>query len=790
MKNIFTCLFALCLCAFSYGQQAATNMVLLDQLQYDVDGNDIWGYVAPDGTEYALMGLRDRTSIVSLADPGNIVEVAAVYGASSTWRDLKTWRDYAYVSNETAGGVTIIDLNNLPNGVTHVEFQPMLDNQPLQTIHNLYVDEMGFLYVAGSNLNGGGVIIYDLTENAGDPVLAGVANNEYAHDVYARNNIMYTSDIYAGVFSVHDVTDKSNIQILAAQGTPFTFTHNTWLSDDGNTIFTTDETANAPTGAYDISDLNDIKKLDEFRPPATVGNGVIPHNVHVLNDFLVISHYTDGVIIVDANKPDNMVEVGNYDTYSGADGGFSGCWGAFPFFPSGIVLASNLEGRLDVLMPDYVRACYLEGNVTDADNGSAILNANVEITSTPIATSSDLMGTYATGYANSGTYDVTYSHPAYFSETVTVMLVNGEVTMQDVALMPKPTYSLSGQVISVADNSAIEGAKVSMQGEFGQYEAVTNASGNFTATVISGAYEIYAGKWGYQTKLVSGQEVSGPVTTTVALDEGIKDEFILDLGWTVESTAPRGVWERGEPVGTQFFNGEDFNPDNDLASDLGDHCYVTGNGGGTLGEDDIDNGITVLTSPTMDLANMIDPYVTYYTWFANFSQQGTADDRLEVRLTDGTTEVVVETIDGFQQQWRPQSTIRVKDYFENPTANMQVIFETGDYGQQQLVEAAVDLFEALDLYVGIEDAIDESIELTASPNPFNEQLTINYSLENVDDKTRLDIRNALGQIVYTIPVNNTQGIHTVNQQLDAGIYFVQITNGQMISKPVKVVCTK
>ncbi len=790
MKNIFTCLFALCLCAFSYGQQDATNMVLLDQLQYDVAGNDVWGYVAPDGTEYALMGLYDRTSIVSLADPSNIVEVAAVYGAGTTWRDLKTWRDYAYVSNEGAGGVAIIDLSDLPNGVTSVDFQPMLGSQPLETIHNLYVDEFGFLYVAGSNLNGGGIIIYDLTEDAGNPVLAGVANNEYAHDVYARNNVMYTSDIYAGVFTVHDVTDKGNIQILAAQSTPFTFTHNTWLSDDGNTIFTTDETANAPTGAYDISDLNDIKKLDEFRPPATVGNGVIPHNVHVLNDFLVISHYTDGVIIVDANKPDNMVEVGNYDTYGGPDGGFSGCWGAFPFFPSGIVLASNLEGRLDVLMPNYVRACYLEGNVTDADNGNAILNANIEIESTNISTASNLSGDYAAGYASAGSYDVTYSHPAYFSQTVTVTLVNGEITMQDVALMPKPTYVLSGQVVSAVDNSAIDGAKVLMQGESGDYSVITNASGNFTVNVLADTYEIYAGKWGYNTKLVSGQEVGGPVTTTIALDEGIKDEFILDLGWTVESTAPRGIWERGEPVGTQFWNGEDFNPDNDLVSDLGDHCYVTGNGGGTLGEDDVDEGITVLTSPRMDFANMIDPYVTYYTWFANFTQQGMGDDRLEVRLTDGTTEIVVETIDGFLQQWRPQSTIRVKDFFPNPTADMQVIFETGDYGEQQLVEAAVDLFEALDLYVSVEDAIDESIELIASPNPFNEQLTINYSLENVEDNTRLEIRNALGQIIYTTPVNNTQDIHTVNQSLDAGVYFVQITNGQTISKPVKVVCTK
>ncbi len=796
MKNIFTCLFALCLSAFSYGQQEASNMVLLDQLQYDVSGNDIWGYVAPDGTEYALMGLRDRTSIVSLADPSNIVEVGAVYGTSSIWRDLKAWDEYAYVSNDNGGDIAIIDLRNLPNSIAHVVFQPSLDGDILQNVHNIYIDEFGFLYLAGSNLNGGAPLIYDLTQDPMNPVFAGLVTSDdplelppYAHDVYVRDNLMYTSDIYAGVFTIHDVSDKSNIQVLAAQSTPFTFTHNAWLSDDGNTIFTTDELANAPTGAYDISDLNDIKKLDEFRPSATVGRGVIPHNVHVINDFLVTSHYTDGVIIVDANKPDNLVEVGNYDTYGGPDGGFSGCWGAFPFFPSGIVLASNLEGRLDVLMPTYVRACYLEGNITNADDGNAILDANVEITATTATTSSDLMGAYSTGYATAGSYDVTYSHPQYFPQTITLTLTNGEITMQDVVLMPKPSYALSGQVVSAVDNAAIEGATVYMQSESAEYEVNTDASGNFTATVLQDTYEIYAGKWGYNTKLVSGQEVNGPVTTTVALEEGIKDEFMLDLGWTISGNASLGIWERGEPVGTQSGNGTVLNTDNDITTDLGDFCYVTGNGGGSPGADDVDDGITVLTSPIMDLSSMIDPYVTYYTWFVNGGGQSTPNDRLEVRLMDGNTEVVVETIENSLSQWRPQSVVRVKDYFET-TADVQVIFETGDYGAQHWVEAAVDLFEVVEGFVNVADAIDENIQLTASPNPFSEQLVINYSLENVDDNTRLDIRNALGQIAYTTRIADAQGIHTVNKTLEAGIYFVQITNGQMISPPVKVISTK
>lgn len=783
MKSIFTCVFVFCISAM-YGQSAPTNVVLLDQLQYSTGGNDVWGYVAPDDTEYALVGLRTGTSIVSLADPTNVVEVDFVPGANTTWRDLKTWNHHAYVSNESAGGVAIIDLVSLPDSVTYLEFQPMLNGAQLQTIHNLYIDEFGYLYVAGSNLNNGGIIIYDLNDDPNNPTLAGTAAAVYAHDVYTRDNMMYTSDIYDGVFRVHDVSDKSNITVLASQSTPFNFTHNAWLSDDSKTIFTTDETGNAYTGAYDISDLNDIKELDRFRPAATEGNGVIPHNVHVKDDFLVISHYTDGIIIVDANKPDIMVETGNYDTYDGPDGGFSGCWGAFPFFPSGIILASNLEGTLDVLMPDYVRACYLEGQVTDANTGAAISEASIEFTTVTANSNSDISGDYGLGYATAGTYDVTFSHPAYFPQTVSVSLANGEVTIQDIALMPKPTYSFTGQVVNAVTNVPIEGAVVYMESPSNTYNLTTDGSGNFSGTITGDTYEIYAGKWGFNTKLVSGQVVDSPVTSTIPLDEGIKDEFVLDLGWTVTGNAATGTWERADPIGTDF-NGP-VNPEFDLTTDLGDQCYTTGNGGGGAGDDDIDDGITVLTSPTMDLTMMNDPQISYHTWFVNAggAQGSTPNDRLEVRLTDGNTTVIVQTIDQSVGVWQAQS-ISVKDHFPTVTSTMQIIFEAGDYGGGHLVEAGVDLLEVTDV-VGVED-IDESIRLTAFPNPFTSELNLDYKLESIDDNTALEVRNALGQLVYRTNIAALQGTHTIRESLEAGIYFVQITNQSAISAPMKVV---
>ncbi|HKK79161.1 MAG TPA: hypothetical protein VJ933_06010, partial [Phaeodactylibacter sp.] len=61
--------------------QAQLNMELTDQLEYDDDLNDIWGWTDPEtGTEYALVGLREGVSIVSLADRQNVVEVARIPG--------------------------------------------------------------------------------------------------------------------------------------------------------------------------------------------------------------------------------------------------------------------------------------------------------------------------------------------------------------------------------------------------------------------------------------------------------------------------------------------------------------------------------------------------------------------------------------------------------------------------------------------------------------------------------------------------------------------------------------
>jgi choice-of-anchor B domain-containing protein len=133
---------------------------------------------------------------------------------------------------------------------------------------------------------------------------------------------------------------------MATQATPSNFTHNSWISDDGATVFTTDEVSGAFVASYDVSDLTNIRELDRIQAWSN-NTDVIPHNTHVDGDFLVTSYYRDGVSVVDASNPSNLIEVAYYDTSPDFEGGgFNGAWGAYPYLPSGNILVSDIENGL------------------------------------------------------------------------------------------------------------------------------------------------------------------------------------------------------------------------------------------------------------------------------------------------------------------------------------------------------------------------------------------------------------------------------------------------------------
>ena len=124
------------------------------------------------------------------------------------------------------------------------------------------------------------------------------------------------------------------------------FTHNSWPTQDGRYLFTTDEVPNRPVETWDLAELAQPRKVFEYIGRANT----IPHNVMVDGDRLLISHYTEGVHLLDVADPLRPVVLGTYDTYSGnASGNFHGAWGAYIFPGTRLIIVSDIEGGLFVI---------------------------------------------------------------------------------------------------------------------------------------------------------------------------------------------------------------------------------------------------------------------------------------------------------------------------------------------------------------------------------------------------------------------------------------------------------
>ena len=428
------------------------NTTLRANLDFGVNVNDVWGYVAPDGTEYALVGLDTGVAVVSLLNPDEPRLVGVTSGVRSTWRDMKTYGQYGYAVADQPGtqeGLTVIDLHALPDtfAVSYIKDTVPNTRRPFYRGHNLYIDTLnGLLYTSGGdgNLNAGGMLIWDLKADPAHPRRIAQGPAVYSHDVFVQDGIMYASEIYQGVLALYDVSDIQQITKLGQVQTPYLFTHNAWANADNSLVFTTDEKANASVAAYDVSDPSDIRLLDEYRPLASLNTATIPHNVHVIDNYLSISYYTDGLRVVDASVPTNLVEVANYDTWPGENGNYNGNWGAYPFLPSGLTLVSDRSTGLYVIEVNYLRAARLTGTVTDRMGGGAINAAVVQILAEQLnATTTDAVGQYATGIATAGTYRVAVSAPGYEADTLNVTLANGVTTELNVALLDTGSVATS-----------------------------------------------------------------------------------------------------------------------------------------------------------------------------------------------------------------------------------------------------------------------------------------------------------------------------------------------------------
>lgn len=167
------------------------------------------------------------------------------------------------------------------------------------------------------------------------------------------------------------------------------------------------------------------------------------------------------------------------------------------------------------------------------------------------------------------------------------------------------------------------------------------------------------------------------------------DDFETDLGWVRDpfgtDTATTGLWERADPQSTSYGGPMQLGNAVSGSSDL-----VTGPlAGFSVGEHDIDGGVTSMFSPEIALPNSTGLRLSFSYYLAHLENAG-ADDFLRVFVMSSlSTELLFEergSPDFDPAGW--QAFTANLDAFAGQT--VYFVIEAGDVGTPSLVEAAID----------------------------------------------------------------------------------------------------
>ena len=345
----------------SFSQLADFNTHLIKHLNprptsFQYKYSACWGYTAPDGREYAIIGCQPGTSFIDITDSSNITEVGFVAGSTSEWREMKVYSHYAYIVSEAnSSGVQIVDLQYLPDSVHYVK----KFSAPSHSRTHSISQSGPYLYLNGANssfVGNGGIAILDLSVDPENPVLRGKWTTDYVHDCRVLNDTIWASNIYTGKTAIINATNKnslSTVRTFNSYPVSTISTHNCALTTDRKYLYTTNEIDNPPGQLFiwNVQDLNSINFVGQWQPTGLTTT--IVHNVEIYGNYAVVAHYTAGIRVLDISNPVAPVEVAWYDTYKRDNTtDYLGCWGVF-MFPSGKIIGSDTDSGLYVIKTDF-----------------------------------------------------------------------------------------------------------------------------------------------------------------------------------------------------------------------------------------------------------------------------------------------------------------------------------------------------------------------------------------------------------------------------------------------------
>lgn len=351
------------------------------------EGSDMWGWTAPDGTRFAIVGCTDGTSVVDVTDPTAPRVSGWLPSASpevSYWRDVKVYAGKAYIVSEGDGhGLQILDLTTVsPGGVEPGSGPPQTltatsSYDGVSTCHNIAVNEAtGRAYLMGCKEPDGetfscdgGLHILDLTTP--EPTFLGCFGADgYVHDAEC---VTYTGPDASKVgaelcfccnedaLTIVDVSSAAAPAIVVSRSTysGSSFVHQGSLTGDMAFFILGDEgdesDAGGPTRTFvfDVSTLASPQLVSVWNAPTTA----IDHNLYVVDDVVVQTNYRAGLRILDTSALGVTgtlgPELAYFESYPVDGVGFNGMWSSFTFGGKlGTIATSDIEGGLFLFQMD------------------------------------------------------------------------------------------------------------------------------------------------------------------------------------------------------------------------------------------------------------------------------------------------------------------------------------------------------------------------------------------------------------------------------------------------------
>ena len=368
-----------------HAQFASANMELLAQVPVGATGFDIWGWTdAQTSTEYAVIGHGDGVDFFDLTVPEQPRFVGRWGG--HTGFDVKIYNDYAYaVNGGGSGSMQILNLSQLRGVTSPQNFTSSSSFAP--SYHNIFINEItGYAYGSDGYV---GVIdlqdplhpsLVDTIGGGGHDAMSVIYHGPDAR--YAGQEVLIASQ--EGRLGFYNVDDKSSIDSIWSGSYPGrNYVHQSWLSEDHQFLFIGDELDSSAGGTrthvMDVSDLQNPQYIG-YHSGTT---GAIDHNQYVKGRLLYQANYTAGVQVLRVDDPAtlDMTQIAFLDTYPNNDGySFNGAFTVYPYFESGLLIASDLNRGLFVMRLDL-------GNDADFNDDGSLNCLDVDDLVGEIATS-------------------------------------------------------------------------------------------------------------------------------------------------------------------------------------------------------------------------------------------------------------------------------------------------------------------------------------------------------------------------------------------------------------------